>query len=196
MAVCKTVSVRQLVERERRNRGRRAGRPRGSDFSLLACSFHVDRHRIPSLVLRVSLCDRPPETVWASRPYEMVHLIPRDDDNIWWGSFKCGVADRPLRLELSHCFPCQLRFSFANAAGAIRSLRRSDALPLGAACLSALIQTILPGNCFPSLPGRRESCGTHQAYYTQFPSLPDFPGEVKLVIYSDFSHLVDELRRA
>lgn len=32
--------------------------------------------------------------------------------------------------------------------------------------------------------------------YSQFPSLPGLPGEVKLVIYSDFSHLVDELRRA
>lgn len=32
--------------------------------------------------------------------------------------------------------------------------------------------------------------------YSKFPSLPGLPGEVKLVIYSDFSHLVGELRRA
>lgn len=82
----------------------------GSDFSLLARSFHVEHHRIPSLVLRVSQSDCPHETVWASQPYEMVHIIHWDDNNIWWGSFKRGVANCPLSLELSQCFPCQLCF--------------------------------------------------------------------------------------
>lgn len=40
----------------------------------------------------------------------MVHIIHWDDNNIWWGSFKREVANCPLSLELSQCFPCQLCF--------------------------------------------------------------------------------------
>lgn len=77
----------------------------------------------------------------------------------------------PWNLELSHCFPCWLCFSLLNVAGAIRSLCWSDALPLGAACPSALIQAVLPRNRFPKKRRVWESCGTRQAYYTHsFPA--------------------------
>lgn len=52
---------------------------------------------------------------------------------------------------------------------------------------------------FPPSPGAEwvgELWDMPGLFYWHFPSLPGLPGEVKLVIYSDFSHLVDELRRA
>lgn len=111
------------------------------------------------------------------------------------GSFKHGVTVESL--ELSHCYPFWLYFSSLRPGPSLPAQERG--FPLGSR---------LP-LCFDSDPTAQELlflCSLEQwvgelrdtpgLLYSQFPSLPGLPGEVKSVINSDFSHLVDELRHA
>lgn len=123
----------------------------------------------------------------------MVHLIHGDDNNVWWGKLYMWT-DCPLSLELVTVFLTGC------GAGAIPPPAQERCSPLGSRMppCSDLDHTAQESLFLPS-PGA-EGVGELRdmpgLLYSQFPSLPGLPGEVKLVIYSDFSHLVDELRRA
>lgn len=109
-------------------------------------------------------------------------------------------SDCPLSLELSHCFRCWLWLLLPECGWGHPLPVQKQCSPLGSRlppCFDldpAAQELLFPPSLGVEWVGKLRD--TPGLLYSPFPSLPGLPGAVKLVTNSDFSHVVDELRRA